>query len=86
MTDFSISLPESMRAFVDEQVTQGGFSTASDYVAIDPRRPERNGRPALGETLLVEGMRSGDSMPISDEWWERKKADLVSRLEPDKYS
>ena len=32
MTTLNISLPDSMRAFIDEQITQGGYSTASEYI------------------------------------------------------
>jgi len=32
MSTLNISLPESMRAFIDEQVSTGGYSTASEYI------------------------------------------------------
>lgn len=32
MTTMNISLPEPMRAFVEEQVKQKGYSTASEYI------------------------------------------------------
>jgi antitoxin ParD1/3/4 len=30
MTTLNISLPDSMRAFIEEQIAQGGYSTASE--------------------------------------------------------
>jgi antitoxin ParD1/3/4 len=32
MSTMNISLPESLKAFVDEQVTKRGFGTSSEYV------------------------------------------------------
>ncbi|BAY79492.1 hypothetical protein NIES25_59770 (plasmid) [Nostoc linckia NIES-25] len=32
MTNFQISLPESMKAFVDEQVAKGGYGSVSEYL------------------------------------------------------
>ena len=32
MTTLNISLPESMRDFISEQVARGGYSTASEYI------------------------------------------------------
>jgi outer membrane protein TolC len=32
MSTLNISLPESMRAYIDEKVAEGGYSTASEYV------------------------------------------------------
>ncbi|MEN9864789.1 MAG: hypothetical protein RL748_379 [Pseudomonadota bacterium] len=33
MTDFTISLPESQAAFIDEQVAQGGFDNSSQFLS-----------------------------------------------------
>lgn len=32
MTTLNISLPDSMRAFVEEQIAKGEYSTASEYI------------------------------------------------------
>ena len=32
MTTLNISLPESMREFIDQQIDQCGYSTASEYI------------------------------------------------------
>ena len=32
MSTMNISLPDSLKSFVDEQVTQRGYSTRSEYV------------------------------------------------------
>ena len=32
MSTMNVSLPESLKDFVDEQVTRGGYGTSSEYV------------------------------------------------------
>ena len=32
MTTMNISLPDAMRAFVEQKVASGGYSTASEYI------------------------------------------------------
>jgi antitoxin ParD1/3/4 len=83
MTTLNISLPESMRAFIDEQVAHGGYSTASEYVRQLVREDQKRVTEKRLEALLLEGLQSGDAVEISDAWWERKKADLLARLQQD---
>jgi hypothetical protein len=47
MTTLNISLPDSMRNFIEEKVAEGGYSTASEYirqlVREDQKRAGKNG-------------------------------------------
>jgi antitoxin ParD1/3/4 len=79
MTTINISLPESMRDFIREQVAKGGYSTASEYIQQLIRQElERVAKTKL-ETLLLEGLDSGESIEIADEWWEQKRTELVEK-------
>jgi len=40
MTTMNISLPDSMKAFIDEQVAQRGYGTSSEYVRELIRREQ----------------------------------------------
>ena len=40
MTTMNISLPESLKSFVDEQVSQRGYGTSSEYVRELIRRDQ----------------------------------------------
>jgi len=55
MTTMNISLPESLKAFVDEQVSNGGYGTSSEYVRELIRKDRA--MHAL-RTLLLEGAAS----------------------------
>lgn len=80
MTTLNISLPESMRTFIEEQVHKGGYSTASEYIRhLIRQEQERADRRRL-EELLLEGLDSGDPIQVTDEWWEQKRVQLIERF------
>ena len=56
MSTMNVSLPESMKDFVDEQVAQRGYGTSSEYVR-DLIRREQDREKLRG--LLLEGLESG---------------------------
>lgn len=77
MTSLNISLPEPLRAFVDEQVAHGGYSTASEYVRELIREAQRRRAQERLEAQLLEGLDSGEPMEVTPEYWERKRAELL---------
>jgi antitoxin ParD1/3/4 len=76
----NISLPDPMRAFIEEQVKQKGYSTASEYIRHLIRQEQENVESKHLETLLLEGLDSGEKIEISDEWWEKKREKLIQDL------
>ena len=80
MTTLNISLPDAMRAFIDEEIARGEYSTASEYIRRLIRDDQKRVAEDRLERLLLEGLESGEQVEISDEWWQRKKAILSRRL------
>jgi antitoxin ParD1/3/4 len=75
----NISLPDVMKAFVDEQVQSGGFGTVSEYVRDLVRRDQKERAQAKLETLLLEGLESGEPIPLNAEYRENLLRDLEAR-------
>lgn len=67
----NISLPDDMRAFVDEQVRAHGYATTSEYMRALIRE-QKDGIERL-RALVIEGMESGDPQP-ADEVMARLRA------------
>ena len=61
MSAMNISLPEALKAFVDEQVASGGNGTRSEYVRALIRRDQ--GRRHL-RGLLLDGAASEATAPV----------------------
>jgi len=78
----NISLPDSLKAFVDEQVSQRGFGTSSEYVRELIRRDQD--RLQL-RNLLVAGASSAPTAPVTEAYFEglrermRRTGDVASK-------
>jgi len=67
MSTMNISLPESLKAFVDEQVAQRGYGTSSEYVRELIRRDQD--RLQL-RGLLLAGAASAPTAPVNESYFE----------------
>ena len=80
MTTLNISLTEELRAFIDQQIAQGSYNNASEYVHHLISQAQQAYQQARIETMLLEGLDSGEPIDVTDEWWEQKRAQLVERF------
>jgi antitoxin ParD1/3/4 len=65
MQTMNISLPDPMKQYVEEQVSRGSYSSASEYVRELVRADQkRRGKDAL-ELRLIESLNSGESIEIT---------------------
>lgn len=79
MASLNISLPQSLKDYVEDQVKDGGYSTPSEYVRELLRQDQQlRGNQKL-EALLLEGINSGEPIEITPEYWENKRRQLVER-------
>lgn len=81
MTTMNISLPETLKDFIDGRLQEGGYGTASEYVRELIRNDQKSNGQARLERLLLEGLESGEPVEISDEFWAKKKAELKARAQ-----
>jgi antitoxin ParD1/3/4 len=79
MGTMNISLPESMKEFVDEQVTGRGFGTSSEYVRELIRRDQDRHR--LREMLLA-GASSGVGEPAAPAYFDGLRERARGRKKP----
>ena len=77
MDDLTITLPEPLRRYVEERVSEGGFDTASDYFRELIQREQAIRRL---DALLIEGLDSGEPEEADDAWWAERHAELDRRI------
>jgi antitoxin ParD1/3/4 len=75
MSTMNISLPDTLKAFVDEQVEQRGYGTSSEYIRELIRRDQDHTR--LRE-LLLAGAASTPGAPADTAYFKR----LRQRIRP----
>jgi antitoxin ParD1/3/4 len=80
MTSINISLPESMKAYVEEQVARGGYSTASEYLRELIRQDQKRKATERLETLLLEGLESGTATAMTSQDWEQIRHEVQKRV------
>lgn len=71
MSTMNISLPESLKAFVDEQVDQRGYGTSSEYLRELIRRDQD--RVQL-RGLLLAGAASEPTAPVDPAYFDALRA------------
>ena len=71
MSTMNISLPDSLKAFVDEQASERGYGTSSEYVRELIRREQD--RLQL-RSLLLAGCASSPTTAVNDAYFEGLRA------------
>jgi antitoxin ParD1/3/4 len=77
----NISLPEAMREYVETQVADGSYSSASEYFRALVREDQKRKSQERIEALLLEGLESGEPMEVTPQCFERKRRELRARHE-----
>ena len=85
MTSMNVSLPEELKEYVEAQ-TKSGYSTPSEYVRELIRVDQTRRAKDRLDALLVEGLNSGDSIPVDTEFWNGLKQEALTKLESRKKS
>ncbi len=77
MTSMNISLPESLKLFVEEQVSRSGYSTASEYLRELIREAQRREERKDLEAKLLAGLQSPSSAMTADDWTKLREQILA---------
>jgi antitoxin ParD1/3/4 len=70
MTNMNVSLPETLKEYVEEQVNGGGYGTVSEYLRELIREDKKRKAQERLEALLLEGLDSGDPLPVTPDFWK----------------
>lgn len=77
----NISLPDSMKQFVEEQVGAGGYSSASEYVRELLRAEQKRIAKEQLEVTLLAALRSGEPVEVSPAMWEELRRNIRTRAQ-----
>ena len=64
MTTLTISLPDSLKEFIEREVETKGYGNVSEYVRGLLRKEQANETDAKLEALLIEGLTKGKDISV----------------------
>ena len=79
MTSLNISLPVSLKHYVERQVEAGGYSTPSEYLRVLLREDLKRQTDERIKALVLEGLRS-EAIVADEKYWKRARRELAARL------
>jgi antitoxin ParD1/3/4 len=75
MTTVTISMPESLKQFLEHEVQTKGYGNVSEYMRELLRQAQTRDAEGRLEALLLEGLAGSEDIPLSSAFWQDLKAD-----------
>jgi antitoxin ParD1/3/4 len=79
MQTMNISLPDPMKQYVEEQVSAGAYSSASEYVRELVRADQKRHAKEQLEQILLNAINSGDPIAVTPAMVEAARQRLRAR-------
>ncbi len=79
MTNMNVSLPDTLKEYVEAQVSYGHYGTTSEYLRELIREDKKRKAQERLEALLLEGLESGDSVAVTPDFWKELWARVDAR-------
>jgi len=76
----NISLPDPMKDFVEEEVAAGSYGSVSEYIRGLVRSAQTRKAEEQLSQLLLEGLKSGEVVEGTPEFWSNVRQDVASRI------
>ena len=80
MSSLNISVPESLRKFIEQRTKETNHSTPTKYIRSLIREDQRRAKNKGLTKLLQEGLDSGPATEMTSEDWADIKREVQARL------
>lgn len=77
MTTVTISMPESLKEFLDHEVETKGYGNVSEYMRSLLREARAKDADFRLQELLLEGLASGQEIPVTPDFWRQVRSDAA---------
>lgn len=75
MTTVTVSMPDSLKEFLDHEVETKGYGNVSEYIRELLREARARDADARLEALLLEGLAGGRDITVTEGFWKELKSD-----------
>ena len=69
MTTVTVSMPDSLKDFIETEVATKGYGNVSEYIRGLLRSAQTKAEEDRLESLLLEGLASGPGKEVTPEFW-----------------
>jgi antitoxin ParD1/3/4 len=80
MVTITISLPDSLKTFMEGQIANRGFGNVSEYVRSLLRAAQAKENDDRLQALLLEGLSSGNGQAVTEAFWSELKVEAAELL------
>lgn len=81
MQTMNISLPDSLKHYVEQQIRAGAYSSASEYIRELVRADQKRKAKEQLEQVMLDALRSGQPMDVTSEMWEELRRNIRARAQ-----
>jgi antitoxin ParD1/3/4 len=79
-TNLNISLPPALKQWVETQIDEGGYGTASEYVRQLIREERKRQNRLYVEQKLQEALDSGEAQAVNAATWKKSRQRVENRI------
>lgn len=83
-TTMHISLPKTMKTFVEDILTQEGYGTTSEYVKALIRADQKRKEAEELEQVLLKAITNGEAEELTDDVWNNLKDKVQKQITKNK--
>lgn len=80
MTTVTVSMPDLLKEFLDQEVETKGYGNVSEYIRSLLREAQARSADARLEALLLEGLAGGRDIPVTPNFWRQLKSEAAQIL------
>jgi antitoxin ParD1/3/4 len=79
MPTIQLELPDALREFVETRAMEQGFPDLADYIRAVLEEERKRATRLRVDQLLLEGLQSGPSVPMTPEEWDEIRQEVRER-------
>lgn len=76
MAQFNVSLPESLKSFIEAEVAAGRFRSPAEYLSSLVREAKKRKSRERVEALLQEALDSNERIEATPAFWKQLQAEV----------
>jgi antitoxin ParD1/3/4 len=84
MTTVTVSMPDSLKEFLEHEVQTKGYGNVSEYIRGLLRAAQARDADTRLEALLLEGLAGAKDIAVNEDFWKELKTDAGRILEKHK--